>query len=161
MVRYAPSLLDRLSSGDRDAPAGVRASLGLDDIKANVARDVEHLLNARCVFDEEAIRRHPRAARSVANFGMPDISALSLASPVDRATISRQIRDAITNHEPRLRNVRVELTTSSLGSRDRSLRFAIDAHLVLDPASEPVSFTALLQPSTQQYRVDSLGVNPS
>lgn len=155
MSRYPPSLLDRLFDDDASSAAGMQQSLRIDEVKARVARDVEHLLNARCGLRRGLRDRYPNVLASVAGFGMSDFSSLSLASAVDRQAICRFIQEAISDHEPRLKSVQVELVAS--GGFDSRLRFSIDAVLVLAPDHEPVCFNALLQPTTQQYQVADHG----
>ena len=80
-----------------------------------------------------------------------DFVSLSIASTVDRESICRAIERAITNHEPRLRSVRVELDRPD--AQTQKLRFLIKAVLVAHPMHEPVSFDAVLQTTTQNYAV--------
>ncbi len=54
-------------------------------------------------------------------------------------------------HEPRLRQVRVELELHR--KTVNALYFSINAVLVVRPAQEPVSFDALLTPTSLQYSV--------
>ena len=63
----------------------------------------------------------------------------------------RSLEQTIARHEPRLRNVRASLEMED-GSTNR-LNFAIAALLVLEAAQEPVSFDAVLQPSSLQYSI--------
>lgn len=152
MSRYQPSLMDRLVDDGEGRGAGtLHRSVALSELKASVARDVEHLLNARHAIAEEDLQGLPHVSRSVVTFGLRDFSMMSLANPHDRETICRRMEAAIACHEPRLKSVQVGLAESGEGGS--KFRFTIEAMLVVDPAREPVSFSALLQPSTQQYSV--------
>lgn len=84
-------------------------------------------------------------------YGLRDVSSRSLASSVDRAFICKALEKTISLHETRLKDIRVILDEHRRSSG--GLRFSISAMLIVHPAREPVSFDALLQPSTLQYRV--------
>jgi type VI secretion system protein ImpF len=152
MARFAPSLLDRLLDDTPGAAAdgATTPQVSLEQLKDSVVRDLEALLNARCGLRREALAGHAQVQRSILSFGMLDFSSMSLANTDERDAICRAIEDAIRAHEPRLRNVRVGLSDDSGANR---LLFTIQALLVANPAREPVSFNATLQPSTQLYSV--------
>jgi type VI secretion system protein ImpF len=147
---FEPSLLDKLFSDDALAPT--RRRLGIEELKDSVARDLEALLNARTTVDDTLDKAFPESMRSVLTFGLSDFAGLSLASVHDRARICRSIERAIACHEPRLREVQVSLELSRQAIN--ALFFSIKAMLVVRPAQEPVSFDAMLQPTTLQYSVN-------
>lgn len=150
MKGFEPSLLDKLFSDDVASP--VRRRLSLEELKDSVARDLESLLNARTTVDEQWGKIFPESVRSILTFGLNDFAGMSLASVHDRESICRSIGRTIARHEPRLRDVRVnlELNRHSINA----LFFSIKAVLVVRPAQEPVSFDAMLQPTTLQYSVN-------
>jgi type VI secretion system protein ImpF len=152
MNRFEPGLLDKLF-GDgphQPAPAVVR-QLSMDELKGTVARHIESLLNARITFTDERLAGFDECQRSVLTYGLNDFAGLSLASHDDRKTICDSIRRAIERHERRLKQVEVNLEVNAQSTN--VLCFAIKAMLVVHPAAEPVSFDAMLQPSTLQYSV--------
>lgn len=156
MKGLEPSLLEKLFD---DAPkakvsSGVFKSASLEQYKESVARDLEGLLNSRAAYGEEDLKAYPNCQTSLMTYGLRDFSAKSLANAYDRAGICRSIEQAIARHEPRLHGVRVTLEANarSVGG----LHFSIHALLDLQPAREPISFDAMLQPSTQQYSVSRL-----
>lgn len=149
---FVPSILDRLLD---DEPA-----VAIDNVdqrrvnvflfKAALARDLECLLNTRCI-DIEGITDHfPLAKKSVMAYGIQDLSSLTLLDPGHRVLLRDQIRKSIERFEPRLTRVRVVLETSH--DHDRKLRFRVDAILRIHPARPPVSFDAWLQLSSAQYK---------
>jgi type VI secretion system protein ImpF len=150
MKGFEPSLFDKLFD---DVPMlATRRRLSLDVLKDSVARDLEALLNARTIFDDDAMDDFPQVSDSVATFGLSDFAGLSLASVHDRFRICGSIERAIARHEPRLRDVQVTLELNRQSTN--ALYFSIRAVLVVRPAQEPVSFDALLQPTTLQYCVN-------
>jgi type VI secretion system protein ImpF len=148
-----PSVLDRLCDDAPDDPLRDAAPVfGLADFKAALARDLEDLLNTRTPAFDDLVERFPLAARSVINYGLPDLSGLSLLNPEHRAKLSNSLSRAIKDHEPRLSEVRVALEVP--GARpERLLRFRVDAVLIVHPHRPPVSFNATLQLSSNAYQV--------
>ncbi|MFV5213861.1 type VI secretion system baseplate subunit TssE [Azonexus caeni] len=146
---FEPSLFDKLFD-DRPV-AAARRRLSIEQLKDTVARDLESLLNTRSLIDEAQGADFPLSSRSVAAFGMGDFAGLSLASVYDRKRICSAIEQAISAHEPRLRDVRVTLELHR--KTINALYFSITAVLQVKPAQEPVAFDALLQPTSLQYSV--------
>jgi len=149
-----PSLLDRLLDADpgvsREPPAARHQVLR--EVKLSLRRDLEHLLNTRArnlVWDTARLKD---LEGSLADYGLPDFTAVGLASDDDRQKFCRQLEDVIRRHEPRLANVRVVPATDA-ESLDRSFAFRILAELDVDPAPEPVLFDSHLKPSTSTFEV--------
>ena len=86
------------------------------------------------------------------NFGIIDLSSLSLLNPNDRALLRDKIRIAIERHEPRLTKVKVTLDAPR--ELERMLRFRVDAVLKVHPNKPPVIFDALLQLSSNAYQIN-------
>lgn len=157
MKGFEPSLLEKLFD---DAPRATAASgifkksNSLEQYKESVARDLEGLLNSRAAFTEDTLKAYPHCQKSLMTYGLRDFSTMSLANAYDRTAICRSLEQSIARHEPRLHNVRVTLEANarSVGG----LHFSIHALLDVEPAREPISFDALLQPCTLQYSVSRL-----
>lgn len=148
-INFEPSLFDKLF--DEQPVGAARRRLSLEQMKDAVARDLESLLNTRIVADPEWQDAFPLSAASVSGFGLADFAGLSLANVHDRERICRSIKRAIAQHEPRLREVKVDLELSRKAVN--ALYFSINAVMVVRPTQEPVSFDALLQPSTLRYSI--------
>lgn len=152
MKGFAPGLFDKLMGGNGySSTFNTVSRLSMEELKDTVARDLEALLNTRTVIHEDLLKPYPECSKSIVSYGLNDFAGLSLASTDDRAYICRCLEKAISQHEPRLRNVNASLELQE-GSINR-LNFAISAMLVVHPAKEPVSFDAVLQPSTLQYSI--------
>jgi type VI secretion system protein ImpF len=146
MTAYLPGLLDRLMGQQAHAGRG-----GVEQLKDNVARDLEALLNARAGMPPAAFDVYPLARASILNYGLTDFAAFCLSSSEDRAAICACLKEAIERHEPRLKNVGAVLEEEA-GSVNR-LSFVINATLHAGPDVEPVNFNAVLQPSSLNYAV--------
>ncbi|MCI0335947.1 MAG: type VI secretion system baseplate subunit TssE [Acidobacteria bacterium] len=151
-IRITPSVLDRLIDHEpelaREAPAS-RAKT-LRDLKDSVRRDLEWLLNTRQVVGgiPEGLRE---LSRSLAAYGLPDFTSISIKSPADQLRTQRALEAAISAFEPRLEDV----TVTIIPARDleQKLRFRIDARLRIEPTPEPVTFDTVLQAVSNQYLV--------
>lgn len=126
--------------------------LDLRRFKQAVARDLDALLNSRCVDLNDDIERYPHARNSMINFGIIDLSSLSLLDPDDRALLRDRICLTIERHEPRLTRVRVTLDVPD--NLQRMLRFRVDAVLKVYPNKPPVTFDAMLQLSSNAYQIE-------
>ena len=156
MKGFEPSLLQRLFDDEpcTTTASGIFKPISLEQYKEAVARDLEDLLNSRAAFAEDSLKAYPQCRKSLMAYGLRDFSTMSLSSGLDRAAICRALEQAIARHEPRLHNARVTLEANA---RDvAGLRFSIHALLDVQPAREPISFDALLQPHTSQYSVSRL-----
>jgi type VI secretion system protein ImpF len=152
MKGFEPSLLEKLFDDEPRSPAtGSFKRFSMEQFKESVAKDLEALLNTRFATTDEELKRYPQAQSSVITFGLKDFSGMSLANSFDREAVCRSLELSIKRHEPRLKSVKVSLQMEQGSSG--SLNFSIKALLLAYPASEPVSFDAMLQPSTLQYAV--------
>ncbi len=156
MKGLEPSLLEKLFDDAPKSMAGgsMFKSISVEQYKESIAGDLEGLLNSRAAFAEAGLEAFPNCKQSLMTYGLGDFSAMSLANAYDRAAICQSLEQAIARHERRLRNVSVKLEAGQQFSG--GLHFTIHALLELEPAREPVSFDAMLQPSTLQYSVSRL-----
>jgi type VI secretion system protein ImpF len=123
---------------------------GVRQLKQAVRRDLEALLNTRREMLAELSPEFHTLGQSLLTYGLPDFTALDLASQQDRSLVLRTLEETIAAFEPRLERVHVKLDEQK---GPRGLQFRIEAVLRLEPTPEPVRFDAELQLSTQQYRV--------
>ncbi len=144
------SILDRLidlEPGVSREPVQYRF-LTIGQAKASVVRDLENLLNTK-----RSILAPPIAYREVQSslfvYGLQDFTSQNPRSPMVRKQLRQQIERVISRFEPRLKNVKVSLETST--QNERNLRFRITALLVVDPVTEPVTFDTYFDISRGEY----------
>ena len=156
MKGFEPSLIEKLLDDAPGKPGtgGLARALSVEQYKESVARDLEGLLNSRSAYSAVDLAQFPNCRQSLMTYGLRDFSSMSLASAYDRAAICRSLEEVIARHEPRLSSVQVRLDSD--GRLGGGLHFTIQALLDLQPAREPVSFDALLQPTTLQYSVSRM-----
>lgn len=145
---FRSTLFDRLLP-ENDVLKG----LSLQELRQSVAHDLEDLLNSRVAKLDHLIGDYPLAKQSIIQFGIIDFVGLSTANPLDRDKICQSIEQSISAHEPRLRQVKVEMLLD--GHNMGALCLTIQAYLNIHPLYEPVVFDALLKPTTQQYVVSA------
>ncbi len=113
-VAVTPTLLDRLIDLEPKVAADPPASRSqsVRQLKASLRRDLEWLLNTRRIPDE-APETYRELHRSLYNFGLPDVTSMSLNSPRDRQRLLRLVEQTIAIFEPRLTAVRVRAVDSA------------------------------------------------
>jgi type VI secretion system protein ImpF len=149
------SLLDRLT--DDRPQATVDPIMGFqesrDRLLASLRRDLEWLLNTRRVPDGGP-EEFEELRRSLYQYGLPDLAAVSQDSSDAHARLLRQVKEAIMAFEPRLADVRVfEGPPSAAGVQRRELRFVIHGLLRMDPSPEQVVFDTVLELASGEYEV--------
>src|SRR5438046_13452 len=117
-IRITPSVLDRLIDYEPELfrePLASR-SKSLRQLKQSIKRDLEWLLNTR-QFADGLPADLKEINNSLAAYGLPDFSNLSIKSPVDQNRMRRALEDAISIFEPRLEDVIVTLQPMRDGER--------------------------------------------
>lgn len=134
--RLQPSLLDRLTDDEPDQPleATNRRVLTVIKLRDCVLRDLTWLLNTSNLGDAELAGEHPEVARSVLNYGLPDMCGLTNSS-VDTDELARLVRQAIWDFEPRILRSTLRVRAISLGDSvsQNCLRFEIEGELWAQP----------------------------
>jgi len=123
--------------------------LSIQELRQSIAHDLEDLLNNRMTRLNQTEEHYPGIKNSILQFGIIYFVGLSTANPTDRDKICRSIEQSISAHEPRLKQVKVEMLINE--NNMSSLYLSISAYLNISPLYEVVMFDALLKPTTQQY----------
>jgi type VI secretion system protein ImpF len=148
-----PSLLDRLIDNDPQVSheASRNRSQLLRDLKQAVRRDLENLLNTRirCVPFRSEFKE---LRMSLVNYGIPDLTGLSLGGPKEREEFRRTIQSVIRQFEPRLKNLEVRIIAQP-DTIERTIRFHIEAILEAEPAPEPIAFDSTVRLTTGSFDV--------
>ena len=128
--------------------------LTMAQLEAAVLRDLGRLLNTEHLeaTPEGGARldraRYPRVAQSVLNYGTPPVVGVTLAAldpDLERGLASR-LQEAIVDYEPRLLadSVQVRMLVDPGEVERRTLRFAIEADLAMDPAPLHLLLTSVI-----------------
>jgi len=134
--RLQPSLLDRLTDDEPDKQLESRDKriLSLERLRQCVFRDLEWLLNCSALEQIEDLDKYPHVRSSVVNFGIPDLTGLTVSS-AQVFELERHVRDAIWNFEPRILRHTLEVRAVSAGhkSNPNALAFEIEGELWAQP----------------------------
>jgi type VI secretion system protein ImpF len=151
-ARFTLSVLDRLV--DLDPKVSTEAvksrSASIIELKQSVRRDLEWLLNTRCFLDSDGIDLE-ESKRSVAFYGLPDITGMRVKSPAEQKRLFAAVETAIRHFEPRFLDLKIFFEPPS--DTDRQMHFRIEASLDMDPAPEPIAFDTVLQIGTGGFAV--------
>lgn len=154
-----PSVLDRLIDEDPGTQTELPRSRSklLSELKDNVRRDLENLLNTRISLVR--IPEHSQhLQKSVVSYGVPDFSIMFGGATERRESLRHDVEEAIRRFETRLKSetVSVELVMDPNDIARRVIRFRIDGVLHAEPAPEPVKFDSLLSVSQNEFQVKTL-----
>lgn len=134
--RLQPSLLDRLTDDapGKDVESREQRVISATRLRECVARDMGWLLNCVNTGAADEYADCPEVARSVLNFGIPDLTGMVL-SGVDARVLQRRLREAIVAFEPRLTPSTLQVTVNVDATRmdRRALRFNIASEMWAQP----------------------------
>lgn len=140
------SILDRLIDDSPNDPDLKEASKGLNlkQLRANVRRDLENLLNSKIQWLTWP-ENYQELDTSLLNYGLHDFSSMTVASLEGRQLLCQQVTDTIKRFEPRFIEVEVEAVNSEK-PLDRVMRLRINALLYADPEPEYITFDSEVEP---------------
>ncbi|HXI57281.1 MAG TPA: type VI secretion system baseplate subunit TssE [Polyangia bacterium] len=134
--RLQPSLLDRLTDDEPTERQESRDKRVLSPARLRecVRRDLTWLLNTTNLASLQNLDEHPEVARSVVNFGMPDLAGHTAGS-IDLRAMERLLSKVIFDFEPRLlkSTVKIQLVTDEQKMNHNAMCFDIEAELWAQP----------------------------
>ena len=134
--RLQPALLDRLvdDAPDKSSESRTHRVISPRELHAFVKRDLAWLLNTVNLEATDDLQAYPEVAKSVVNFGVPDLSGKTLTE-ADIPEIRRGLRQAILQFEPRIipRTLVVEAGLDKDRMAHNQLTFLIRGDLWANP----------------------------
>jgi type VI secretion system protein ImpF len=140
--RLQPALLDRLTDDEPDKHVEPREARVLSKrrLRESVLRDLGWLFNATKLDSSDALARAPYVRQSVVNFGLPAMSGHA-ASSFDVTDLTRAVREAILNYEPRILPSTLEIKTLlEAGELDHHNVIGVEIHGQLWAQPVPLDF---------------------
>jgi len=137
-VEVRTPLFDRLVDRDpwvRREVGRPQRTLDRRGLRESVRLELERLFNTRCPLPAHRLADR---ARSVIDYGIPELTGFSARNVEDRDRLAELFRRAVEAFEPRLEDVRVRL--EPVPGDDLSLAGFIEGILRTDDVPEPVSF---------------------
>lgn len=158
--RLQPSLLDRLTDDEPEKSVEGREKRVISSSKLRecVTRDIAWLLNCVNLGKDDVLADYPEVARSVVNFGIPDLTGSAVAG-IDSAVLQRQLRQAIHTFEPRLTSetLQVVVGTDTKRMDQRSLSFRIDSEMWAQPLPLNLYLKTEVDLETGRFSVSDTG----
>ncbi|MDR3555099.1 MAG: type VI secretion system baseplate subunit TssE [Syntrophobacteraceae bacterium] len=153
-----PSLLDRLTDLN---PTSTNDTLeervmSLHRLRDSLIRDLEWLLNTGRLEISQNLDDFPEVEKSVLNFGIPDISGVSLTHQ-DRASLEREIHQAILDFEPRILpgTLKVSVSLNDEEMNENTLVFEIQGDMWWQPLPERFYLRATLDVELGKFKKSS------
>ena len=154
--RLQPSLLDRLTDDEPGTTRETREQrvLSLQRLRETVLRDLGWLLNTTNLASAEDLSGYPEVARSVLNFGIPDLSGRPLVGP-DVPLLERRLRQAIADFEPRIisRTLKVTLAINEGQLNRNALTFLIEGDLWAQPVPLHLYLKTEIDPDLDDVKI--------
>jgi|SanBayMetagenome_1026888.scaffolds.fasta_scaffold56253_2 type VI secretion system protein ImpF len=147
-----PSILDRLIDENPDLAqeSNDQHGLSLDEIRENIGRDLEALLNTRISW-LDIPERFPRVSDSIVAYGIPDLNNVVLDSRRSVDWLRDRIAESISRFDKRLSRVMVRV--ESLDSETHQLKLRIDAVLAVDPEPIAVHYVPFLDFVRREFKI--------
>ncbi len=159
--RLQPSLLDRLTdfAPDKQVESREQRVLSLRTLHQSILRDLGWLLNTTQMFGTfDDTKPYPAVVDSVVNYGMPDISGVSIAG-LKLDDLEKAIKAAIWNFEPRLIRDSVQVRTISkvqTGTNYNKIAFEIEADMWALPYPERLYLKTELDMEGSTFRLTEM-----
>lgn len=158
--RLQPALLDRLIDDEPGARVENRERrvLSMRQLRTAVLRDLTYLLNAPAKPRQDEMYAFPLVARSVVNFGVPDMTGLTV-SGVRPEQIEQMLNEAIAAFEPRIvrRSLNIKATEAEEAGGTHIISFEIAGDLCPLPMPEALFMRTVFDLETGQCMVKDSG----
>ena len=155
MDRLQPCLLERLTDNEPTVTkeSRDRRVVSLRRYKEAVLRDLINLLNSKSHPSGDNIYEFGEAARSVLNYGIPDLCGKSI-SDIKPAEMEMQIQQAIQCFEPRISSnlLSVRMVTSLGADIIRAISFEIEGQLWAQPIPDHLFVKTEVDIETGHYK---------
>lgn len=151
-----PSLLDRLTDNNPDVKVeSGKRGFSAREIRNYVQRDLAWLLNSGYLEDVVDLSEHPYVAKSVLNFGIPDLTGRTVSN-TDTQLLQRQLRKILLHYEPRIiaETLKINVTTTDQMSGN-ALSFEIDCNIWSDPVPEHLYLKSTIDLEAGRFCFDS------
>ena len=137
--RLQPSLLDRLTDSEPDKKQESRDKrvLSLSKLREGVIRDLAWLFNSGNLETTEDLSDYPHVARSVVNFGLPDLAGKTV-SGLDVKAVEKLLKQIIQNFEPRILSstLRINVSSQESAMSANALTFDIEGEMWAQPTPQ-------------------------
>lgn len=134
-----PSLLDRLTdkAAEKKLETLRERVMSFNDLRKSVIRDLEWLFNTVHIEAFQDLSDHPETRRSTINYGITDLAGVWAANK-DSEIMERELRQAITDFEPRILpdSLEIHVTIDTDEMSPTTMTFEIVGELWWQPLPE-------------------------
>lgn len=138
---------ERDTGGDRVLATrrSLRAAVSENQLRAQLARDLDNLLNTTNFESANDLGPCDHVRRSIVNYGLPDIVHRTIEE-AGTEFVADEILTAVVTYEPRLirKSVRV-IRDTNVDPGANNIRFLVSGEMSCDPVAVPVQFVADLE----------------
>lgn len=114
---------------------------------SSIIRNLQHILNTRSSIGIKEYLSENTVLTNL-NFGLPDLSFVSITSTLGQNTLIKLIKKAISSFEPRLKNITIEL--GDYDPIQREINVKVSAYLDRDN----IAVNFLLNLSTLEFLIN-------
>ena len=144
---------ERVIAGRRNM---VRRATNEQALRRELSEDLATLLNTVNLGSTLDISNLPYVASSILNFGLADVSALTV-DEMAVADVSAELCDILRTYEPRLVPASLEVErVVDADTTDMRIRFLIRAEMRASPVDVPIEFVADLEIETAKMQISRL-----
>ena len=158
--RLQPALLDRLTDHDpgQKIESRDRRVISVQRLRECIRRDLAWLLNTGRLETVMNLDEYPEVADSVLNYGIPDLTGLSVAG-ANTELIEKAVKSAILKFEPRLlkNSLRVTVTADPQKMFRNSMTFKIECEMWAQPIPQSMFLHTELDLETGDVKVSEGG----
>jgi len=148
------SLLERLTDHQptREREPAEAQQVDTDELRRVLLRDLSSLFNTTRLSATVDLSAFPEVARSVLNYGLPDLTRRTLSS-MNKGLLAEEVLQALLSFESRLvrETVEVEVETSPRGPGKPAVLIRIEAVLRAEPL--PIALRVLAEVDLESGRV--------
>jgi type VI secretion system protein ImpF len=125
-------------------------------LRAEVARDLEMLMNCISLDSTLDLRDFPAVRRSVLNYGFPDIAHRTI-DELEVSDLDTEIIDVLRRYEPRLDKGSLRVSRDkSVHPDELKIRYIVQADLICEPLNIPLKFIADVEIVTGKIKFDRI-----
>lgn len=128
--------------------ASLNASITEPQLRAELARDLDMLLNTTNLASAIDLSEHEEVRRSIVNFGLPDIVHRTIDETRTNDIVD-EIKEAVSLFEPRIIAKTIKVgRDQTIDPGTLAIRFVVSGEMTCNPVAVPVEFVADLEVGT-------------
>lgn len=125
-------------------------------LRAEVARDLEMLMNCISMDSTVDMADFPAVQESILNYGFPDIAHRTV-DELEVSDLDGEIEQVLGRYEPRLAKGSLRVTRDrTIDPEELKIRYIVQADLICEPLNIPLKFIADVEIVTGKIKFDRI-----